>query len=369
MTATRSNALAAGASYPTLTVVVNVASNAPASVTNTATVAGGGERNTANDTASDATTIVSPSSAPTVSPITAGINSGMIQAGTQVLGLAFDLPVLGGGTAANYELQSAGPDGLLGTADDQIVPLTAFYQGKVATLSMPPLVEGVYRLTVYDTITNLQGVKLDGNGDGVPGGNWVRDFVVTPSSPLFAGAPPSYPIDGTDGSLFVAAGDFNNDGLSDLAVVNYYQNDVAILLANGSGGFSAATTYPTGGSEPRGIVTGDFNGDGNLDLAVVNSANSTVGILLGDGKGRFAAPMTFSTGGNDPFGIAVADFNHDGKLDLAVANIALTSSTVGILLGDGTGKFGTPTTYSTAHRCQYPLLSAISTATETSTWP
>ena len=38
-------------------MTVNVASNAPASVTNTATVSGGGETNTANDTASDPTTI------------------------------------------------------------------------------------------------------------------------------------------------------------------------------------------------------------------------------------------------------------------------------------------------------------------------
>src|SRR5204863_9694640 len=48
---TRSDVLAEGASYPTITVTVNVAANAPTSVTNTATVAGGGEQNTANDTA------------------------------------------------------------------------------------------------------------------------------------------------------------------------------------------------------------------------------------------------------------------------------------------------------------------------------
>ena len=46
-----------GASYPAMTVTVNVASTAPASVTNTATVSGGGQTNTANDSASDVTTI------------------------------------------------------------------------------------------------------------------------------------------------------------------------------------------------------------------------------------------------------------------------------------------------------------------------
>ncbi len=53
VTATRSDVLAAGASYPVLTLTVGVAANAPASVTNVATVAGGGEINTANDTATD----------------------------------------------------------------------------------------------------------------------------------------------------------------------------------------------------------------------------------------------------------------------------------------------------------------------------
>jgi uncharacterized repeat protein (TIGR01451 family) len=57
VTATRSDVLASGSSYPTLTLTVRVANNAPASVTNTATVAGGGEINTANDTVSDVTPI------------------------------------------------------------------------------------------------------------------------------------------------------------------------------------------------------------------------------------------------------------------------------------------------------------------------
>ena len=55
----RTDVLAAGGSYPTITVTVNVAANAPASVVNSATVSGGGETNTANDTANDGTSIVS----------------------------------------------------------------------------------------------------------------------------------------------------------------------------------------------------------------------------------------------------------------------------------------------------------------------
>ncbi|MEO7323292.1 MAG: hypothetical protein ABIW82_00525, partial [Dokdonella sp.] len=54
---TRADSLAAGASYPVITVTVDVAANAAASLTNTATVAGGSEANTGNDSATDPTTV------------------------------------------------------------------------------------------------------------------------------------------------------------------------------------------------------------------------------------------------------------------------------------------------------------------------
>jgi uncharacterized repeat protein (TIGR01451 family) len=56
----RSNTLGANSAYPALTLTVDVANNAPGSVTNTATVSGGGELNTSNDTANDQTNVVAP---------------------------------------------------------------------------------------------------------------------------------------------------------------------------------------------------------------------------------------------------------------------------------------------------------------------
>jgi uncharacterized repeat protein (TIGR01451 family) len=57
---TRADVLPVNSSYPTITVTVNVAANAPASVTNSATVTGGGDTNTTNNTANDNTIIVVP---------------------------------------------------------------------------------------------------------------------------------------------------------------------------------------------------------------------------------------------------------------------------------------------------------------------
>ena len=56
---TRTDALAVGG-YPPITLTVSVAANAPASLVNTAAVAGGGELNTANDSAFDSTAITPP---------------------------------------------------------------------------------------------------------------------------------------------------------------------------------------------------------------------------------------------------------------------------------------------------------------------
>ena len=69
---TRSDFLAAGASYDAITLTITVAANATlGQVTNTATVSGGGEVNTANDTANDVTNIVAAAAAlvPTVAVI------------------------------------------------------------------------------------------------------------------------------------------------------------------------------------------------------------------------------------------------------------------------------------------------------------
>ena len=186
LTATRSNALAAGASYPALTLTVNVAASAPANVTNTATVSGGGEMNTSNDTASDPTFIGLPEVTGTSPSHPA---AGLLPLGTSSLAVNFNVTVLGAGTAANYQLQSVGPDGLLGTADNVSVALgaspTAAPPRRSASRRWP---ENVYRLTVDDSITDTGGVKLDGNGSAAPGSDWTTDFVVVGGNASLLGA-------------------------------------------------------------------------------------------------------------------------------------------------------------------------------------
>jgi len=143
-------------------------------------------------------------------------------------------------------------------------------------------------------------------------GNGSGGFTAASGSPFKVGSDPQS----------VAVGDFNKDGKPDLAVANFNDGTITVLLGNGSGGFTAIATGPlTVGSQPVFVATSDFNADGNLDLVIANSGSDNVTEFLGNGTGAFsAAPGSPFAVGTDPESIAVADFNGDGKPDIAVAN-------------------------------------------------
>ncbi|MGD1101618.1 MAG: FG-GAP-like repeat-containing protein, partial [Terriglobia bacterium] len=154
------------------------------------------------------------------------------------------------------------------------------------------------------------------------------------------------------GPASVAAGDFNGDGIVDLAVVQPSRNSVAILLGKADGTFSPAVFYPTG-AQPVAVAVGDFNGDGRQDLAIANQncassftcrANGSVSILLGKGDGTFQS-QTVIASGTQPSSIAMGDFNADGKPDLVISNGTLNS--IVVVLGNGDGTFQAPVAYST----------------------
>lgn len=149
-----------------------------------------------------------------------------------------------------------------------------------------------------------------------------------------------------------AIGDFNSDGIQDLAVANYAGNSASVRLGDGAGGFFGNTEVIVG-TNPQGIVVGDFNGDGNEDFAVANYNTNYVSIRLGDGEGSFTSVSNMIVG-VQPFSLATGDFNSDGKQDLAVANT--DPGSVSIHLGDGAGYFTTATDVSVG---SYPTWVAI----------
>jgi len=91
------------------------------------------------------------------------------------------------------------------------------------------------------------------------------------------------------------------------------------------------------GGCPQRVATGDFNGDGKQDLVTANICVDTVSILLGDGTGRFGSRSDLSTA-TEPRSLAVGDLNGDGKQDLVITHY--DPDIVTSWLGDGTGSFG-----------------------------
>ena len=140
------------------------------------------------------------------------------------------------------------------------------------------------------------------------------------------------------------AADFDGDGDLDLAVAAR-DGGTAHVLINSGGSFTGVTL--TAGGEPRKTAFGDFDGDGDLDLAVTNHDDRTIGIYTNSG-GSFSATATIPTGGIfRPDGIDAADLDGDGDADLVVGlGDNAVANVVGVLVSQA-GVFSVPATYAT----------------------
>jgi hypothetical protein len=202
-------------------------------------------------------------------------------------------------------------------------------------------------VTEKSNVTNDSGSVqvFVGNGDGT--------FNQAPGSPYPVGNAPA----------FVATGDFNADGILDLAVANsgppaivagtvVTGNSVSILLGNpnpnqtnvGNATFAAQTTFPAGNG-PTSIAVADYNGDGAADLAVSDEADNAVTVLLNAANNGFTALPELPVG-SAPVSITSADFNNAGLPDVATADNGAAEVTVILdsasLFGSSFGSAGTP---------------------------
>jgi len=134
--------------------------------------------------------------------------------------------------------------------------------------------------------------------------------------------------------------DLNHDLIPDLVGGDFtYGGTVSVFLCNGDGTFSGpthfrATQYLNEICED--LTAADFDGDGHPDLAVANGDSNSISVVRGHGDGTFAQPA-FYTATTEPVGICTADFNGDNAPDLATANVF--SNDVSILINDGSGAF------------------------------
>jgi hypothetical protein len=148
----------------------------------------------------------------------------------------------------------------------------------------------------------------------------------------------------------MAAGDFNRDGIKDLAIGSE-NTKLHILLGVGDGTFvrqPEMTLIPGGDlfSACNDVDVADFNGDTIQDLVVPLGNGYGNVVLLGNGDGTFRQSFRITENAvSSPLNLAVADFNLDGFQDVARAMGDGTSGLLEIANGNGDGSFQAPVRY------------------------
>ena len=139
-------------------------------------------------------------------------------------------------------------------------------------------------------------------------------------------------------------GDFNGDGRIDLIYGWLSTNDDAaleVILNQGHGRFHALPVFDRENCAAETMVAGDFNGDGIVDLAV-RTLGCGARIYLGRGDGTFRLLQRLNSlqlGGE----MVAADFNGDGILDLVIADGGDgVPNNLYLLIGNGDGTFQKP---------------------------
>jgi uncharacterized repeat protein (TIGR01451 family) len=341
-TCTRSDALAAGTSYPAITLNVRIYVNAHSSVTNNVTVSGGGEVNAANDSASDPTSIIGTTDLLLIKTHTGSFAQG-------ATGRTYLLVVHNAGGLASsgtVTVTDVLPVGLTATAMSgsgwscNLVSRTCTRSDALATYgSYPPITITVsVAANAPAAITNTATVS--GGGDASPANNAASDPTVVWSTNTCGtfGVPLFYSMGTT--SLIVA--DFNHDGRPDVAAGSY--SGVSVSLGAGDGTLLAAHDYSSA-LRPRALAYGDLDHDGNLDLVTVSDEYTAhVSVLPGQGDGSFGPAVLYDA--DNPhyvYTVEVADVDRDGNLDVVMMdNYYYTGSSVIILLGNGDGTLRAP---------------------------
>lgn len=145
------------------------------------------------------------------------------------------------------------------------------------------------------------------------------------------------------GAESIAVGDFNHDGILDVAVPNEFNStEVSVFLGNGEGTFKAPVSYKAG-EEPDSIAAAVMSRSGNLDLIVGNLLSGNVSVLLGNGDGTFRSARNYDLPekGGATF-VGVGDFTGNGNLDVVTIESSSYCECIVVFLGNGDGTLQTP---------------------------
>lgn len=144
----------------------------------------------------------------------------------------------------------------------------------------------------------------------------------------------SYNVGAATGVYDMQTGDFNGDGIDDIAGGSW-TGGAWIRLGVGDGTFGAQTTI-AGLAQTKRISVADINGDGKDDLITV--ADSGIRFLTSNGNGTFTQTDSDTASGFYGSMATVGDYNGDGKVDFMATDINGTGYMV-MYTGNGDGTF------------------------------
>ncbi len=195
----------------------------------------------------------------------------------------------------------------------------------------------VFEPAAQSGVSRIHDMDLDGDLDVVVGRQGFATFLAQGSGVLEQSE-----IFGEDLTFYdFEVGDYDSDGLPDIAALATPGYSLHFFAGDGAGGFAdAKSRLLSGGSQS--MTSLDADADGDLDLAAANEGNLTVDVLLGNGDG------TFESGGEIDvaavlYSVVAGDLDLDGDADLVCAGPF--SNAIYVLEGNGDGSFAAATYY------------------------
>ncbi|WP_348262360.1 VCBS repeat-containing protein [Telmatobacter sp. DSM 110680] len=211
---------------------------------------------------------------------------------------------------------------------------TAIDNSAVPVLSVDMNGDGYSDLILHQAYGSpIIGVQLS-NGDGT----FKAPVYYTPTT-----------VNETSVFLAAAAGDFNGDGKTDVAIVTLTPptlpglantNTLTIFLNTGSGGLKQAASYALDATsstdEPTLLVAGKLDANNETDLAVIHrgSNSAKVATYYATGGGSFITGTSFTVNGAIDAGV-IGEFTTSGSADVALT----TSKGIQVFLGSSSGSF------------------------------
>ena len=154
--------------------------------------------------------------------------------------------------------------------------------------------------------------------------------------------PRTYPDTAEVAPYCVAVGDVTGDGRADV-VVGGLHGSVGVLPGNPQGTLDPMRTYASGSSSVGDVALADVDGDGHLDVIAALRDTGTIALLRGNARGTLDAPIAFDAGGTGSHFLRIGDVTGDGIPDLVVANEG--REPISVLAGSRSGRFARPVTY------------------------